>query len=247
MTLEKTGPVPNGLACRVCPPAELTAGDRQQMYRLMAEHYQNVDAADFDRDLAEKEWVIVTSDSDRGVLGFTTLMRLVAQDGDLQLVALFSGDTILDPDVWGARGWARALGRLAGRMIREIQGPQVYWLLLTATPRTYRFLPTFVNEYYPRSGVPTPAIYRRHMEQLARQKFPHEFDAAAGIVRTHRPLSVREQRVELSTADPTDEYAAFFERSNPGYLHGDYLVCIADLSPDNYTRLGHKFFDPDER
>ncbi len=234
------------LSSLVRAPAELTSGEREQMFRLLNDHYENVRHDDFARDLAEKEWVIVVSDPGRGILGFTTIMRLVAECRGQRLVAFYSGDTVLDPDIWGTSGWSRTWGRLAAKVMQEMNGEPLYWLLLTATHRTYRFLPTFLQEYYPREGVPTPPLVRERIEALVRLKFADEFDARRGIVRTRRPLAVRPERVELATGGISGEHAAFFARSNPGYLQGDYLVCLADLSVGNRTRLGHKLFALDE-
>jgi hypothetical protein len=216
------------------------------MYRLMADHYEDVVRSDFERDLTEKQWVIVTSSPRQGILGFTTLMLLRAQCENEPVLALYCGDTVLDADIWGAGGWARAWGRLAARIAYETQPKPLYLLLLTATHRTYRFLPTFLKEYYPRPDAPTPPIYQNRIEALVHQKFPDEYDAVRGIVRTRRPLSVRQKRVEMATMGMDDVFAKFFAKKNPGYLQGDYLVCIADLSPTNRTRLGQKFLAFDD-
>lgn len=236
----------DNLECHVRSPDQLTAADRQCMYRLMTDYYQQVEQADFERDLTEKEWAILMTDSRGAILGFTTLMRLRAQCGDEQLVALFSGDTVLDRDIWGAAGWVRAWGHLAAKLMSEMGPTPLYWLLLTATHRTYRFLPTCFKEYYPRSGVATPPNYQRRLESLVKTKFPSEYDAPRGIVRTHRPLSVRQEGVEMATQGITEKHAAFFAERNPGFLQGDYLVCITDLTFGNRTRLGNKLFSLDD-
>lgn len=217
------------------------------MYRLMADFYKNVQQADFERDLAEKEWVIVSRDPQRRVRGFTTLSRLTVRIDGQPVVALFSGDTVLDPDSWGAGGWARAWGHHAGTLMRDMQGAPLYWLLLTATHRTYRFLPTFLQDFYPRPGVETPVEFRKKMDALAAAKFPTEYDPASGIVRTRRPLSVRSNYVDMATQGLDDEHGEFFAARNPGFLDGDYLVCIGDLSAPNQTRLGRRFFRIDSQ
>jgi hypothetical protein len=130
--------------------------------------------------------------------------------------------------------------------VRERTDGPLYFLLLTATHRTYRFLPTFIKEYYPKPGVCTPPIFQDRMDALVRQKFPHEYDPASGIVRTNRPMAVREQRVDLSTVGREDEHASYFADRNPGYLRGDYLVCVCDMAVENRTRLGQKFFALDD-
>lgn len=215
------------------------------MHQLMLDFYENVDWPEFERDLCEKEWAILCTDKGGRILGFTTLMRLRAQCGVEHLTALYSGDTVLDPAIWGSGGWTRAWGRLAAKLMAEMKGEPLYWILLTATHRTYRFLPTFLQEFYPRPGVETPAAFQGRMQAFAHAKFGANYIAARGIVRTDRPLRVRAERWEMAQEGLDDEHAAFFARENPGYLQGDYLVCIGDLSPNNQTRLGRKFFSLD--
>jgi hypothetical protein len=228
------------LDCHVRVPAELSAVDRQRMYHLMTDYYESVELSDFERDLSEKEWAILMTDSRGEILGFTTLMRLTAQCGDEQLVALFSGDTVLDRDIWGAAGWVREWGHLAEKLMSEMHPLPLYWLLLTATHRTYRFLPACFKQYYPRAGVATPPNDQRRLDALVKAKFPKEYDASRGIVRTYRPMSVRQESVEMATRGVAEEHAAFFAERNPGFLRGDYLVCITDLTFPNRTRLGTK-------
>lgn len=232
----------DGLECQVRTPEQLAAVDRQQMYRLMMEYYENVDHSDFERDLAEKEWAILMQDSAGSILGFTTLMRLRAQCEGEQLVALFSGDTVLAPEIWGAGGWVRAWGHLAAKLMQEMSPVPLYWLLLTATHRTYRFLPALFKEYYPRPERATPRIHQCRMEALVREKFTTEYDPARGTVQTQRPMAVRQESMDLATQGISERHAAFFAELNPDYLRGDYLVCITDLSPSNQTRLGKRIF-----
>ena len=94
---------------RLLVPADLTVAEREQMFALMADYYQNVAWGDFERDLLEKEWAIVMSDAHGRIRGFTTMMRLRVQVAGQPVVALFSGDTILDRDA-GGRGIGRGFG-----------------------------------------------------------------------------------------------------------------------------------------
>lgn len=221
---------------------DLSRLDRQQMYQLMADHYVDADPHAFERDLNEKEWVIVTSDSRRGILGFTTLKVLTADVGTERVSALYSGDTALDPDIWGSGSWVRVWGRHATKIVQSLQPGPVLWLLLTATHRTYRFLPTFFREYYPRSAGSMPAVDRRRLDALMSLKFSREYDREQGIVHAAHPLVVRPVRVAMATEGMDDDDGQFFASRNPGYLNGDYLVCTAELTPRNYTRLGRKLF-----
>lgn len=227
-------------------PAELSGDERRQMLALMTDYYEQVDVRQFEADLLEKEWVIVTSEPTRGILGFTTLMRLHAEIDGEPIEALFSGDTVLAPEIWGANSWARVWGRHAGSLMRERPDKPLYWLLLTATHRTYRFLPAFLHEFYPRAGVATPSVFQQRLETLVNLKFAGQYDPARGVVRGAKPFEVRDGRTEMAQAGLDDEIGQFFAARNPGHLQGDYLVCIADLSAANRTRLGARFFAQEE-
>lgn len=230
------------LETRVRVPSELSRDEQRQMLALMTDYYQQVDARQFAVDLLEKEWVIVTSEPTRGVLGFTTLMRLHTEVDGEPIEALFSGDTVLAPEIWGANSWARAWGRHAGSLMRDRPDKPLYWLLLTATHRTYRFLPAFLHEFYPRAGTATPDVFQRRLEALINLKFAGQFDRASGVVRGVKPLAVRDGRTEMAQSGLDDDIGQFFAARNPGHLQGDYLVCLADLSAANRTRLGVRFF-----
>lgn len=232
----------DGLDMRVMMPGEMSAGQCRELHQLMLDHYEHVAWSDFDRDLREKEWIIVCTSEAGKLLGFTTLMRLYAQFGDENLTALYSGDTVLDPTIWGSSGWARVWGRLAATIMLEMNGEPLYWLLLTASHRTYRFLPAFLRDYYPRQGMETPVEFQGKMRALTWARFGVDCLSADGIVQMDRPLRVRSERWEIVQKGLDDKHAAFFAERNPGYLQGDYLVCLADLSSSNQTRLGRKFF-----
>jgi hypothetical protein len=221
-------------------PSDLAPHERRQMFRLMSQHFENVDADQFERDLAEKQWIVTVSDPAGGILGFTSVMWLKKKIGGETVTALFSGDTLLSPQIRGTSTWIRLLAQLGEALLKTGPKGPVYWLLVTSTHRTYRSLPLLFKEYYPRPDAQTPPDVLRRMAALARMRFPEEYDERQGIVRLRSPTPVRPQRVALATERLSGMHAEFFAARNPGFLNGDYLVCICDLSRDNRTRLGSR-------
>ena len=73
---------------------------------------------------------------------------------------VYSGDTIVAPEAWGttalARGWITAVNQLRERYPRG----KYFWLLLTSGFRTYRFLPVFWREFFPRYDATTPTEHQ---------------------------------------------------------------------------------------
>jgi hypothetical protein len=233
------------LCGRLVEVAGLTDGERRAMVELMERHYQGVDRAVFEADLAEKRWVIQVVDAATGELGgFSTQMVLEATVDGRPVKALFSGDTIVDRERWGERALVQAGGRLAMSLVERWGDAELYWFLISQGYKTYRFLPVFFQEFYPRYDAATPERLRRVIDALAGEKFPQEYDPAAGIVRA----SAKTYRLREGVADVTperlrDPHVRFFVERNPGHALGDELCCIAPLSRENFTDTARRVLE----
>lgn len=219
--------------------ATLAADERAELHALLATHFDGVTDEQFARDLDAKDWVLRIRRDGR-LVGFTTLQvsRATVDGSTFNLV--YSGDTIMAPEAWGSPVLARAW--IA--MVRRIQGERIdepwYWLLLSSGFRTYRFLPVFWREFWPRFDAPTPADVARRMAHLARARFAAEFDEAAGVVRFARPQRLRPELVDIPDGKRVDPHVEFFLARNPGHVRGDELVCFASLGDDNLTAAGQR-------
>ncbi len=58
----------------VIPRELVSEGLADRLYRLFVRHYREVRREMFDRDLEEKEWVLLLRDMKGDVRGFTTMM-----------------------------------------------------------------------------------------------------------------------------------------------------------------------------
>lgn len=206
------------------------------MLAVLAEYFEGVSRERFEADLDEKDWVILLKDRATGSLaGFTTLMRF-ACPSEPEVVALFSGDTIVRHEAWNElllpRAWAKLAFALASREERD-----VYWFLICSGFRTYRFLPVFFREFYPRHDTITPAREREIADRLAAAKFGDQYDPSAGVVKPAWPAPLRGCD---DTGTRQDPHVSFFRGANPGHVAGDELVCLARLAPDNLTAAGRR-------
>jgi hypothetical protein len=189
----------------------------------MQEYFLGVTPEQFEHDLAEKNQVILLEDGGR-LRGFSTLLIY-----DSSARAVYSGDTIVHRDAWGssalARTWLEAV-----RVLR----PE-YWLLITSGFRTYRFLPVFWKEFWPRHDAPQrPAL----LDTLARERCGSRY--ADGLVRFDAPQVLRNGLKEIPPNRLTDPHVAFFAQANPGHDRGDELVCLCPLTPANQTPAGRR-------
>lgn len=239
---------PKGVLCgqgrlrgRVWEADQLSRGDKDRMYALLAEYFANSTRARFEQDLAEKEWVIVLSDPVRGqIQGFSTLMKLHAVFDGQPVVAFFSGDTIVHKDFWGETELPRLWSRYVFGLCSTIRDARVYWLLICSGYKTYRFLPVFYREFYPTYRYPTPPSVKRLLDALALQKFPSEYDRERGVVRFAHATPLRRGVAEITIQRLRDPHVDFFVAANPGYREGDELACLTELNLSNLTPAGRR-------
>jgi hypothetical protein len=228
------------LEARLLAVERLSALQREQMFSLMEAHYENVDARRFARDLDEKRWVIWVQDRDTQVLrGFSTQMLLQLTIAGQPVTALYSGDTIIDRACWGEQALTHVWGRLALALMDR--HPELYWFLISKGYKTYRFLPVFFHEFYPRPEPPTPIWAREILDALGRLKFPHSYDPVRGIVKA----AAEKDRLREGVADVTpqrlkDPYVQFFAESNPDHHLGEELCCLARLTRANFTAAAYR-------
>jgi hypothetical protein len=203
----------------------------------MDRHYANVDQASFDADLAEKQWVIEIIDRRSGrMCGFSTQMLVNAVVADRPVVALFSGDTIIDRRHWGDQALSRVWGRFALSLVDQYPHSELYWFLISQGYKTYRFLPLFFHEFYPRVDAPTPQWVQQVIDGLGCKKCPDAYDERAGVVRAHaRQYRLREGVADITPHRQHNPHIRFFAERNPRHFLGDELCCIAPLTRENFT------------
>jgi hypothetical protein len=227
---------------RVTEIGQLTLEHRRQMFALMQRHFANVRLTEFEADLAEKDCVIQVFDptTDR-LCGFSTQKVLDSACDGRPIKALFSGDTIVDRQHWGDRALTHVWGNLAVSLIDQWPNRELYWFLISQGYRTYRFLPLFFQEFYPRFECATPAWARGVINALGRQKFPTDFCPESGLVRANASqYRLREHVAEVTAERLRDPHVRFFAERNPRHALGDELCCIAPLTRANFTTAAYR-------
>jgi len=254
------------LTARLVNVEEVTPFERDEMFALMDDHYANVRRSLFEADLAEKRWVIRINDPATGRLcGFSTQTVLSAQVSGFEkgsdplnlggqtpfrngrpVKALFSGDTIIQRDCWGDRALSHVWGRLALALIDAHPGEELYWFLISQGYKTYRFLPVFFHEFYPRHDVPTPSWAQAVLDALAHSRYPGQYDAASGIIRaTPLQYQLRAGLADVTSERLRDPHVRFFNAQNPGHGRGDELCCLAPLTRENFTPAAYRVIGPE--
>lgn len=237
---------PFSLTGEVQPVAALSAREQERMFRIIGDNFTGTTRQRFESDLAEKEWVILLREQNGTIQGFSTLMQLESRLGSEQVTAFFSGDTIIQRDFWGQTALPRIWSRHVFRLAAAMTGRKVYWFLICSGYKTYRFLPVFFREFFPRYDRSTPVEIRQLLNTLGSFKYPSEYDAASGVVRFSEPSPLKEGIADITARHMKDPHIAFFQEANPGHVRGDELVCITEISPANVTPAGRRMLGEEE-
>jgi len=216
------------------------------MYQLMETHYDAVEYHRFATDLVEKDRVILLRNSEGAIQGFTTIRRYRLEHSTMHtpVQVLYSGDTIVDRRHWGSQALAFEWIYQSGRAKAQHPQEPLFWFLISKGPRTYRYLSAFSLSYWPHHAVRTPKQVSELMHTLAIQRFGSDYSAAEGVVRF--PTSHGHLRRELAHVDAAERRRPeidFFVRANPGYVRGDELVCLTELTATNLKPLSRRIFE----
>jgi hypothetical protein len=226
------------LSGRTVSRTALTAAERDRMFELLSTFFTGVDRETFEADLAEKSHVILLEDDCGIVRGFSTLLVYRSEVPGVDAAIVYSGDTIVDKAWWGSPALPIAWLAAARSLTTGAAAENVYWLLLTSGFRTYRFLPVFWREFYPRCE--TPAMPKSLVDALATERFGTRYDADRGIVRFARPQVLVPELLDVPSGRMMDEHVTFFLERNPGYTAGDELVCLTNIGDANLTPAGRR-------
>jgi hypothetical protein len=227
------------LRSRVVPRASLDAAQREAMLALMRLCYEGVSAERFASDLDRKDHVVlVTAPPHDEIVGFTTIQLAEDTIDGRPVDLVYSGDTVLHPDWWGAKTLQMAFGRfvLARRLARPTR--RCLWLLLSGGYKTYLIMVHHLPRAFPSRGYEPAPAERAFLARIARDWFGDQFDAARGVVRfAASHYRVRRSVVPLDPATAADPDVAFFLDRNPGHGDGDELVCLAELRAIDLVRV----------
>jgi hypothetical protein len=218
---------------------DLKPDEVERMFYLMNSHYENLNKANFIKDLKEKEGVLLIYDEDQNVQGFSTYNRISTCFQNHKITALFSGDTILNHSVWGSFAAFRAFGKLL-KIKLEQENKDFYWFLISKGYRTYQLLPLFFKSFYPNYKEVNPIFEDGLIKHLSMLKFGEFYDQNTGIIKV-RADYLKPDLHKLTEKSGRNEHVHFFISRNSNYLNGEELPCIAKIDYSNLTQLGLKF------
>jgi hypothetical protein len=228
---------------RLVSRVELSPANKAEMFRLLTQHFDGVTPEQFARDLAEKNLALLLERED-ALVGFSTLQAYTTTFETETINVIYSGDTIVTPGAWGTTALPRAWVAAVDSLRAKLPAGRCFWLLLTSGFRTYRFLPVFWREFFPRHDAVMPHITRRMLSQLAKKRFGNQFDAEMGVVRFTNPQRLKDGLEQIPEGRARDPHISFFLLRNPSHANGDELVCLTELCAGNLTAAGRRMTFP---
>lgn len=221
------------------PRGQLNSAQQAAMFALLDGYFEGVTSVQFAADLAEKSHVILL-ERDGRLVGFSTLLIYETVHLSEPVTVVYSGDTIVAPEAWHSPVLSRAWITTVNALRRDHPRGRYYWLLLTSGFRTYRFLPVFWRDFFPRHDRPMPPEIRALRDHLAKEKFGPAYHEKSSIVRFGHPQRLRPGLAALPAGKAEDPHVAFFLHQNPGHHEGDELVCLTELTESNLTPAGRR-------
>lgn len=203
------------------------------MFGVFETYYDDVSRTGFDKDLDEKNHVILLVDADTGaVKGFSTLLLFTVTAGGSQHRGVFSGDTVIDKDYWGGGALGRAFTAYLLYQWSRVPSDPLWWFLISKGYKTYLLMANNFPDHFPRHEVETPPDVQQIMDAFATELFPAYYRPDRGVLVFDAPMG----RVRDGVAPITEEMRAsnpriaFFDDQNPGHEYGEELVCVAKMS-----------------
>lgn len=208
----------------------------ENMYHLMDATYFGTSLSKIKRDLSNKQYVLLLYDDQKVLKGFTTIQLFDSAFMGKKVKIIYSGDTVIDENARGEIELMRAWWQFSYKVQQEYKNMGVYWMLISKGWRTYKFFPLFLKEFYPTRQKETPLEFKNFIEQLGKFKFPEEY--YDGRIIPKEPDFLKNAEHDVPDHKKDDPDIQFFLKANPNFKHGNELVCVAHLSPDNLTKIG---------
>lgn len=219
--------------------SSLCASERKHMLELMMRYYDGVSREQFNNDLNEKEAVMLMHDSKTlDIVGFSTFMIIDIEVGNNLIKGFFSGDTVVHADYRKTNTLGVELGKNFLATIKRFPQSQVYWILISKGCRTYRLLPMFFYEWYPRYDKETPSYEKNIIDVFGAKKYPVNYDSVTGrIIFPDGGEALKSGVSDAHEGRRNDPHIQYFIERNPHYMRGDELVCVAKIKVDNFAPL----------
>ena len=213
---------------------KLTEENINEMYTLFQKYFQCAEKS-FRDDLNEKQFIILILEQDsQKIIGFSSVLIMEIMVEKRKIHIVFSGDTIVDEKRRNDNVLIKSFIELNLKFISKYE--KLYWFLISMGYRTYRILPILFKEFWPRYDKPTPPEIKKIIDITAQNKFGIYYNSKRGIIKPKAKNKLKPQFAMIPSTGLKDPHIKFFIEKNPGYIQGEELACITELSKKNFNK-----------
>jgi hypothetical protein len=230
------------LTYQMSNPSTLPYARHAELFQLFQRCYDCVDFSAFEKDLRQKTSVILLTDEEDRVVGFSTQEVYECEFQGERVRVLYSGDTVIDPAHWGSQLLVKGWCQVAARVMDAVPKMRTFWFLISKGCRTYLYLPLFFRKFLPSVANDHEPCQKKLLDQLAAEKFGTHYDAASGLIRF--PASrgqLTAELAEIPAGRRDDVHVRHFLSLNPDFAQGVELACLAEISLENTRGLGRRW------
>lgn len=209
----------------------LNETDINDLFRLFSQYYEQINRKKFEKDLKNKDDIILLRCiKDKKIRGFSTLKRLKFNIQNKTVVGVFSGDTIIDENFWGATALTFEFFKYVLKTKAQNPFKDVFWLLISKGFKTYLLLANNFQTYYPRYDKEIPKHYKTFLDSAYSDLFPGEYEAQSGLLKTANKYDrLKSHIAQIGDRELANPKIAFFEKENPHWYKGDELCCLGRI------------------
>lgn len=208
---------------------KLTKDDIQTMFGVFSKYYEQTSLEKFSADLMAKDDVIIIQNSDKKIVGFSTLKNMPIKVEGKTVYGIFSGDTILEREYWGTSALGKSFIKYL--LFKKLSRPyrEIYWFLISKGYKTYLLMANNFLEYYPRFDKATPERSKKIMDSYASELYGKSYVAQTGLIHFQGVTDHLAGHVAPISEKMREENAKinFFSEANPDWKKGNELVCLA--------------------
>jgi len=220
---------------------ELTEDSRHLVVCLYLKYYEGSTETQVLQDLSDKQKVILLWYDDT-IVGFTSLQIYQREWLNREIRVVYSGDTLVDRKHWGQQALAYAWISLMSQIKYEQPDLPLYWFVIIKGHRTFKYLPTFAESFYPHWSIDRSDL-KPLADYLAREKFGEFYNSESGLVEFDKSRGNLKAEIAYPTEEEKNKSSVrFFLETNPNYLIGHELVCLCELEEHNMKSFTKRIF-----
>lgn len=208
------------------------------MYSIYEQYYENTNFSVFVEDFRKKSGALVIFNIESNeIVGFSTVAIQHFYFKGKDYTVLFSGDTVILKEYWGARTLQSTMFKLILKLRVKYPFNELYWLLISKGYKTYLLLANNYYAYYPNimnKNQHLSAVVEHYCENF----FGKYYNKEMGLLNfgnDYQPLKSEVAPItdEMRINNPKIE---FFEKLNPTWKVGTELPCIGRMAWRDFVR-----------